>query len=118
MDENYNGDLDVPDDDLGEVINALGDIDGDHGDFKDELLNFDYASIQFDIIPPNFSVNIAFTLPSIFKANPGQPNSFDDNFKEETEHCSPLIAQAEASETLKHGLKYRSTLTAHCCAVP
>lgn len=37
--------LDVPSDDMDEVMNALGDVDGDLNDLEDELLNFDYMAI-------------------------------------------------------------------------
>lgn len=69
--------LDIPDDDVDEVLNMLGDIDVDLDDLEDELSNFNYMSIPFGIVLPDFSIKMSFTLPSIFKANLGQPNSFN-----------------------------------------
>lgn len=40
---------------------------------------------------------MAFTLPFIFKANPRQPSSFDDDFEDEAEAYDPPIAVAESS---------------------
>lgn len=70
--------MDISGDDLDEVLNMLGDVDLD--DLKDELLVVDYILIQFSKVQPDFSLNIAFTLPTIFKANWGKPSSFDDDF--------------------------------------
>lgn len=87
-----------PEDDLDEVMNSLSNVNNDLDDLENELLNFNYTLIQIGTIPPDFSVNMVFTLPSIFKASPRQPNSFDDDFEEEAIPCGPLIAEAESLE--------------------
>lgn len=54
--------------------------------------------IQFDNVPPNFLVNMDFTLPSIFKSNLGQPKSFDDDFEGETKAYDLMITKLECPE--------------------
>lgn len=39
--------LDILDDDLDEVLNALSDVDDDLDDLKGKLLSFDYMPTQF-----------------------------------------------------------------------
>lgn len=56
---------------IGEVLNAFGNIDVDINKLEDVLSNFNYMTIQFENVPLDFSVNMAFTLFSIFKDNLG-----------------------------------------------
>lgn len=94
--------LDIPDDDLNEVLNALGDDDVNFDDLKSELASLEYMPIQFDIFPPDFAINTAFILPSVFKANPGQPSLFEEDFKGEAKTHDPLIAEVESSHSIKN----------------
>lgn len=54
--------LGILDDDIDEVLNALGDDDVNLDDLKSELTSLKYMPIQFDTISPEYDFHLAFYL--------------------------------------------------------
>lgn len=79
-------------------MNTLGDSDVNLDSLESEPASIEYMSIQFYNIPHDISVNMAFILPFIFKANPDQPHSFEEDFEEADTH-GPLIFEVENSHS-------------------
>lgn len=91
--------LDVSDDDIEKVLNSLGDNDVELNILESELASLKYMLIQFDNIPPEFSVNMGFIVPSIFKDSLGQLHSFEEDFEKDVDTHRPLIAEVDNSHS-------------------
>lgn len=77
------------------VLNVLGDDNVNLDDIESELVSLKYMLIQFSNILPDFFVNMAFILSSIFKTSTGQCHSFEEDFEEEADTHRPLIGEVE-----------------------